>query len=967
MVIRGRKAFTWSAILTIVLGLFVLIALALGPGRVTYEFAKEKFFGEKGLFAKPPRGDFVPWTGPELTQDDILALDSMAALQCAASGTAAGAILLGDGTANDAVCPQNREGGHAREVRSGSVCYGGACASCRGIKQRTITLPGDAQENAVRLANTMLTCMQHAKLGKLATQTGEYFNCAVIDPSDLRETLTYAQVKEKLAERDSEGTVGGSIEWDSDILPDPSKRYCVYYDKDWGSWDDIAVGECAADIRGSFECTVTNFQLPQQIEYGAESLLYPPAWLAGYGDPRYLAYYESLPPEAADAWHTDAIDLGAYLIIGSGLLNMIGAPGGAKAIKEAAKEGAQKGFLTVAKSQLKAALGAMKHGIKEVAERLSRIGERNLLRTVILEDALRQGGRMATNELDDVFLAGVDRALSKNIQSMSRQELEKFYLENVFKAVDDAALEALDDPSKYPGMQKLRQDVAKDLGLDAAESRAKGQAAARLNEQYKEAFIDAFTRDATGQGVRVILKDASRKAFFTQLITATGTDAVSYAINREATDLAIKRGIASLAHKAPEAAAAAVRNADGALQRMLQGAYRGTFGDAPLTDPVRFLANQIPFTYEGVTSVRAFAGNNFNKMGSWVRDHKYPIMLLLMIAADDFDKANEKYKSVGVNSLALFTPTGIGEPVQYPLHPAAFPYYMQVEGAELQRLHSVSPCSATLVLREKHCACKRDPLAWHFNFGGGLSDVKPGTIGISDVLLEQEFNRIFDRKLAEKAWERHPEWAQTKAGGMSIAQFKKNRLADYRRAVEGYRTHIIQGPGLQGTDVGYFSSTQAQDYTREEHMGVWDFSSAERYCSQASTFLGSETLSNFGSAYYSNIVSFWNDDLGKNTYAQPKYTIDCISVAVERAETQGPNYCVNKCTGCTAARGVLLAVSLAIDLAVTGLTGGLGAPVALFLTGAGSAWAETIIADYEKWPGDGKWGVYKDFLQRLYE
>lgn len=80
--------------------------------------------------------------------------------------------------------------------------------------------------------------------------------------------------------------------------------------------DGPAILKCDA---ASQTCGVCNFELPQNItKEGALS------WFSGYGDPKYVVYYEAFPAGEEEAWQIDPMEISYTMIIASNLVMPFG-------------------------------------------------------------------------------------------------------------------------------------------------------------------------------------------------------------------------------------------------------------------------------------------------------------------------------------------------------------------------------------------------------------------------------------------------------------------------------------------------------------------------------------------------------------------------------------------------------------------------------------------------------------------
>jgi len=72
-------------------------------------------------------------------------------------------------------------------------------------------------------------------------------------------------------------------------------------------------------FENSFKCHVKNFELPQTLE--GEGFL--DKWIAGFGDPQYIVYYEAFPAGEEQFWQPDYLDYHPLMVYGSSFLSLI--------------------------------------------------------------------------------------------------------------------------------------------------------------------------------------------------------------------------------------------------------------------------------------------------------------------------------------------------------------------------------------------------------------------------------------------------------------------------------------------------------------------------------------------------------------------------------------------------------------------------------------------------------------------
>ncbi len=164
-------------------------------------------------------------------------------------------------------------------------------------------------------------------------------------------------------------------------------------------------------------CGVCNFELPQDIEKDYDTTL---AWFAGYGDPKYVVYYEAFPYGEHESWQVEPLSLGlqSAVIINMGL--SVGIPIGGAAIRQGGKllktTGKMLKLVTIPGIMVKAIKTGYK-GIKGSADLAA--NTKNFVK------AMFKGGKAGTK----IMLAETgEAALGKGVKivsKMSEKELSK--------------------------------------------------------------------------------------------------------------------------------------------------------------------------------------------------------------------------------------------------------------------------------------------------------------------------------------------------------------------------------------------------------------------------------------------------------------------------------------------------------------------------------------------------------------
>lgn len=823
--------------IALALGAVVIFLVVYGLGNVGYQFAREKFFGERGVLSKTPsEKTFVPYTGPELTEDERIVLNSANALRCALNSVAVGEYKP------DLCPPALEKGAPGTSVPPTMLVWavtGNAMASkkydsvhveCDGVSPTRVKVPTLEAQALNTIVQEILNCKAKALDAKLPQET----RCAYLNVLDW-DKQSYDE--NRIVQYMTDNKVGfpgwgGAIDWllssgnaalqnhievetfnnklekhnqyDSMLCVDFRRGTVINY---------ISINGCDIPVTESFSCAVKNFQLPQaDIKTGNIVKDAVKFWIEGFGDPRWLVYYESFPPEAAEYWHKDWHDIMNVWTIGtitlSGVLNMAGGVGGkaAKVAKTAAKEGEK-----LAKEGAEALI---KKGITEaeqaIIKRLGKNGVENTMKMIIMEESVQAingvGEGIANKITKEVAEAigtktgtrawkkAVEKGLDKKIGDIIEKDLTRIPQEFIDvrmakaplseflgpggRALSDAELKVVKENLRKQFVQEYRDLVKKAIieGGEIPEEILKKEigtvAGAGLKDGVKGMVEKQLTKELTSN----IIKKRAYEQFLDKLITKEGTINAELLINNGEAALKNLNAIAKISPTAAQRAWAGSREI---LDIFLSGTLGGfnTRNFPKVWKPgelFAFISAQSPIRLSGRgfvvggTAVKTVVG-----LPAWAAQHQYPVMLLLawFIAAQD--AANEKTRPVGTNAIAINQPTLLGPTVPLGLNEAATEYFVHnhitsstipewVYNKYGQRMYFVSPCKANLNVYKRKCTCYKNPQLHKFTYRTGTINVEPGTVmPLSDPVLEARFKKRVQDKLAlgtidKESW--RPAW-----------------------------------------------------------------------------------------------------------------------------------------------------------------------------------------------------------------
>ncbi len=435
----NKKAVTTAGIVVIILGLLVILLVVTGPLRVGYEYAKEKFFGERGIFAYlRPTGEerFQPYVAPEIFLEEEKIIDnSIKAFVCAVNSLA----LREPAWLKPKGCP---EGFVLDNSGCDGASYGKSCVKCYEEKEglKTLPLPVNKEEALNLMVKEAVDCWKKHRQKKESVYCAK-FN---INPLEPRAVIGEDDFKNKLKSSDEaikthfiEETIAKTYyyyKWkiSTELIHVGTSNFYMCTKKGYPSKVYITsdLSDCGVDKskikKGKeYKCNVENFELPQEVDRGIPIIDFALGWIKKYNDPEYLVYYESFPRGEDSTWH---IDEGSFFIdvvvFGAGL-NAFGALGfhGLRALK---------GLYMPAKFNKEAAENALKYfagkagtrlsprALAELAEFFTKEGYEQLLRSEQLysillknfpdlsEGTVRQIGRVASKSYSRAVKEGVE-------------------------------------------------------------------------------------------------------------------------------------------------------------------------------------------------------------------------------------------------------------------------------------------------------------------------------------------------------------------------------------------------------------------------------------------------------------------------------------------------------------------------------------------------------------------------------
>jgi hypothetical protein len=1035
------------AIISVILGAIVILLVVYGIGNVGYQFAKEKIFGEKGVFARTPgQKEFVPYTGPPLTDEERKVLNSVHALRCALNS-----VALGEFKPNDPeVCPaplvlaptEIAATGKAWALVTGRVTepksYDTVSVQCDGVQAARVQVPALEAPALRTIAQEVLNCKAKALDNNLPLST----RCAHLSVLDWEgnsyddDRLTRYMTENKMEFKGWEGAIDWLTSWDKVALQnrievetfnnkmEKRNQYdsmlCVDFVR--GTvMNYISINGCDKDgVSEAFNCKVKSFELPQDVSNGFGSL-----FIQAFGDPRWLVYYESFPQEAAEYWHKDWRDLINLWTIGtvtaSGVLNMVGAGKGAKAVQKVAQQQAKE----IAKESAEA---LVKKGVTEaekvIIERVAKSGAENTLKSLVVEESLQGikgiGPKIAEEITSEVTKAvgaktgsrawrkAIENGLDKKIADIIEKKLTNVpedYIQGKMAKVPITEFlgpggRALSDAERDAVVAKFRsqfvkeyRDMVKKFVIEGGEipeealKEGAGKTVQIAGKEFRGGVKELFERDLGKELSKGIIKRRAYEQFMEKLITAEGK--LNVEMFAESGEAAIK-SLNAIASVSPTFAQSAWGGARQVLDTLLAGTTGGftTRNFPKLWKPNElfgFIAAQSPIKLSGRgfivggTAVKTVAG-----LPNWVATHSYPSMLLIAWLIEAQDSVNEKFRPVGANSLAINQPTLLGPTLPLGLNDAVSNLHVTLKdtaGIDKygQRMYFVSPCKANIRVSKGKCTCYKNPTLHKFTYPSGTINVEPGSVvPLPDDVLEKRFRERWATKAKAVMGENwRAQWntlddASKARYGNSYERYAEEQYLDME--FENYEIEYfnkvvspvggdVRGRGgvinwLAGTSTTF--SGQAPSMVADTYSSNYDASNAVKRCDQQEYMKSAMTV--FGGVLlYDTFISGWagsggvysgsfdpevearlKRELLKDEYFKPA----CIEVEPERLDG---TYCYDHFPKMAWLRTGLMIVSLAVDAAIIGFSGGLGIPL-LLVSGAFFSAADIALEAFEKWP-----------------
>jgi len=299
------------------------------------------------------------------------------------------------------------------------------CVRCSGEETRLMKFPTkDKAEVLSELVNAIKSC--YSDTG----DASEEKRCSIFDLRDLNEEIH----RDLIITRMENSGVKYNINLNGNKISPGDTIYI--YSEPFGTNNVVLTNKQNKYIRVAkkttvaeqkFTCYVDNFEMPQYLE---ESMW--AKWIGGYGDPKYLMYYQAFPVGEDAAWHIDATMPYMYSILIGGVVNMAFSGFGrvfgkaGKAGKELVDQASEEGF--------KITDDIVKKTISEVTENIEGHSIRGLR-------FFQKFGKMLTGK--------------QQIKNFARKTFMREYATNLFKEASEKAVRETSEKVQAEVAEKL--------------------------------------------------------------------------------------------------------------------------------------------------------------------------------------------------------------------------------------------------------------------------------------------------------------------------------------------------------------------------------------------------------------------------------------------------------------------------------------------------------------------------------
>ena len=516
------------------------------------------------------------------------------------------------------------------------------------------------------------------------------------------------------------------------------------------------------------KCDLIGFELPQKInQTGIEK------WLQGYGDPKYIVYYEMFPQGEEDAWQiSKATTASIVLTTASVTLDMLPAVG--KLISTSTKmskffEPVNTWWTNIKAKTVGKAKDAVVNGIRTILDNPST--EEILSRAMKI--AISDGSADAMISVNKGLVSQeVRNSLNSVNRNLGSKLTKNFYddISSVSSKYVDSTGEIMGDYAlKFPKeasdllRQKLKQDqnLIKYLEKQYVNSPNKQQLIDETIEKTAINFEKNFANEAkliTKENLDIIRFQkglTSQDRYFVETFknmfqAQKSGGSIFYKLDEKAfDDIAVKlEKTLSSPDFSREAKQALYERAQKMEAKMLieKGDDLAINKFAFILDDVgadiTSIAPQIDAVAAKYTTKTIYGQvvDGASATGTTVWNNKGRMFFATVIAmyAAQMDKINEKYTPSGVNKLSLST-VSLAEQKRSNSLDAANDYFIRIDkgrgSTNTDRFFLASPCKTDLDIRIEKCSCAVDDTITNINgqWTGYLIKTKTGYIPVKNV------------------------------------------------------------------------------------------------------------------------------------------------------------------------------------------------------------------------------------------
>jgi len=476
-------------------------------------------------------------------------------------------------------------------------------------------------------------------------------------------------------------------------------------------------------------CYVCNFYLPQEITTSE--------WITAFGDPEYLAYYESFPEGQEEYWQYATLKSAGYIgvtMMAVGSINFVTSKMGVRTSKKSVKEAMEEGVEELAETfgkeiAEKGVKEATEEAIEILAEKAGKNGIKSVVKSGLFRNTLTEipqiGARRSRylSEVYEIYLKeaaeqytkkGIFKTSSKIAKEIEEQASDKF-LRDLPELLTPKKLNSFGYPSQMFNTLKFVDEFGKEVTEQAAKDILANKVTQNLGEALSKKVTNAMMRDfmieistinafknLLEEGGEQFSKTAVKEALEISFEQFTAISKLPAKFQKQLLDRANKRLFKMF-----------TKNGAFKSPNIIKGSTTEFFGDnfddavaTMPTNKLEFMAGQLKSIYgtlkEGLGAIpkqgwvdgpymplaigkeywKTF-GVSINpitqtkQLSKFVYGKRYTALLGVALLAEYEDMQNNNLAPGGVNSLLLGSPSVYGDlRKEYPLSEKAKKYYI---------------------------------------------------------------------------------------------------------------------------------------------------------------------------------------------------------------------------------------------------------------------------------------------------